>query len=190
MVILDNALPENIFKKVEDLILNQIEWFYMEGTAYAVKSEDTSILDYSFYHLVWDEFKPKSEAANLLMPVIGKLFEAVNQKVKSIIRVRIGLIPNVGKSFIHGGHVDYKTQHETALFYVNDSDGDTLFYNQKYKSGDGEPLTAFKNNEIIKRISPKANRFVCFDGFQFHSSSSPVNNSRRVVFNINYHLSK
>jgi len=187
MIILDNALPENIFEKVEDLILNQIEWFYMEGTAYAVKSENTSIFDYSFYHLVWDEFRSKSEAANLLMPVIGKLFESANQKVKSIIRVRIGLIPNVGKNFVHGGHVDYKTPHKTALFYVNDSDGDTLFYNQIYKPGDGEPSKSFKSKKVIKRVTPRANRFVCFDGFQFHSSSSPVKHSRRVVFNINYH---
>lgn len=190
MILLDDALPENIFKKVEDLILNQIEWYYMEGTAYNLKDAKVNVFDYSFYHLVWDEFRAKSEAANLLMPVIGKLFESTNQKVKSIIRVRIGLIPNVGKNFVHGGHVDYKTHHKTALFYVNNSDGDTLFYDQIYKPSDGDPVTAFKNNKIIKKVSPKANRFVCFDGFQFHSSSSPVNYSRRVVFNINYHLSK
>ena len=37
----------------------------------------------------------------------------------------------VGKEFIHDPHIDFDFPHIASIYYVNDSDGDTIFYNQK-----------------------------------------------------------
>ena len=54
---------------------------------------------------------------------------------------------------------------------MNDSDGDTYFYD--------------KENKIIDSVTPKENRAVLFDGSILHSSSKPIEFSRRIVLNIN-----
>ena len=72
----------------------------------------------------------------------------------------------------HTPHIDIDdTPHEVFLLYLNDSDGDTFF---------------FENNKISQTISPKRNRLVLFDGSILHSSSSPVKNNKRQVINIDF----
>ena len=47
---------------------------------------------------------------------------------------------------------------KVILYYVNDSDGDTLFFDNKDKLN------------IIKRVSPKKGRVVHFDNNKLHAS--------------------
>ena len=64
------------------------------------------------------------------------------------------------------------------LFYLNDSDGDTYFYDEHQQE--------FNNDrKIIDSVTPKANRAVLFDGSILHSSSKPVSFARRISLNIN-----
>ena len=67
-------------------------------------------------------------------------------------------------------HIDSLTDHDVILYYLNDSDGDTYFY---------------KNNKVIKQITPVFNKAVFFDGTTYHSSSKPVKSDRRIVLNLN-----
>ena len=53
----------------------------------------------------------------------------------------------------HTPHVDMDGEHHTAVYYVNDSDGDTIIGDEK--------------------VSPKANRVVIFDGKTLHNGHSP-----------------
>ena len=67
-------------------------------------------------------------------------------------------------------HVDMPDSHLVCLYYINNSDGDTTFFN-----GENE----------IKKISPKKGRIVLFDGSIKHSGGIPKN-SPRFVLNINF----
>ena len=68
-------------------------------------------------------------------------------------------------------HIDYKFPHDVLLYYVNDSDGETIFYDSEL-------------NEI-KKVNPKRGRIVVFDGSQYHSSTPPQKNKCRCVINMN-----
>ena len=71
-------------------------------------------------------------------------------------------------------HYDNLNEHLVIIYYVNDSDGDTfIFENDKY------PL------KIKKRVSPKAGRFVIFNGNHFHAGIHPKSNDYRIVINFN-----
>ena len=62
------------------------------------------------------------------------------------------------------------------LYYVCDSDGDTIIYNEKEKS---------ESYTIKKKITPKQGRVVLFDGRFYHTDEQP-NFSKRCI--INYDL--
>jgi hypothetical protein len=55
-----------------------------------------------------------------------------------------------------------------TVYYVNDSDGDTIFKDSKEK------------------ITPKANRLIIFDGSLLHTGSSPKNSKTRILLNSNF----
>ena len=73
-------------------------------------------------------------------------------------------------------HIDIKEDHFVMLYYVCDSDGDTIIYNEQIKSD---------NYTILKRVTPKQGRVVLFDGSYYHTAEQPLNNIRCVV---NYNL--
>ena len=62
------------------------------------------------------------------------------------------------------------------IYFVSDSDGDLIIYNEKEKS---------KSYTIKKKISPKQGRVVLFDGSLYHTAQQPNHNLRCVV---NYDL--
>ena len=73
-------------------------------------------------------------------------------------------------------HVDIFDDHFVILYYVCDSDGDTIIYNEQVKSD---------RYTVQKRITPKQGRVVLFDGSYYHTAEQPLNNIRCVV---NYDL--
>ena len=73
-------------------------------------------------------------------------------------------------------HIDTKENHFVMLYYVCDSDGDTIIYNEQKKSD---------NYTVQKRITPKQGRVVLFDGNFYHTAEQPTDNVRCVV---NYDL--
>ena len=68
----------------------------------------------------------------------------------------------------NGKHIDLDGQNTICLYYVNDSDGGTVFY---------------KGDKIVKRIEAKKGRCVIFDGNILHSGVSPTN--CKIVINMN-----
>ncbi len=68
-------------------------------------------------------------------------------------------------------HNDQTFPHFVCLYYINDTDGDTIFYNEQ--------------EEEIKRISPKKGRIIFFDGTIKHSGSYPTKNTRAII-NFNF----
>ena len=73
-------------------------------------------------------------------------------------------------------HIDLEEDHFVMLYYVCDSDGDTIIYNEQIKS---ETYT------LQRRVTPKQGRVVLFDGSYYHTAEQPLNNIRCVV---NYNL--
>ena len=67
-----------------------------------------------------------------------------------------------------------------VVYYVNNSDGETIIYNEK------EYLNNIDDYTVKERISFKKGRIVFFRGDLFHSSSIPSKKySKRIVINYN-----
>ena len=74
-------------------------------------------------------------------------------------------------------HIDKDTEDiKSLLYYVNDSDGDTLFFDNDLN--------------IIKRVSPKKNTAILFDSNILHAGSNPIKNKKRIVVNTIFKMEK
>jgi hypothetical protein len=102
-------------------------------------------------------------------------------EVKEILRIKANILNKTDKqNHIHPPHVDFPNSHMVLLYYVNDSDGDTVIFDQDHHSKKIPELT------VNRTISPKAGAAILFDGLTYHSSSSPKNAKERIVLNINF----
>jgi len=194
MIIVENSFSPSTFKYLEDKIMDRyLPWYYGK-TAYE-NGEKYDKYNYSFMHAVHDG-KPTSDLCSPLFTAILTALDAQNIEVETLIRIRLGMITSKEKYHIDTPHVDWPFPHKTGLIYVNDSDGDTLFYNEMFKDIGGDLTenqsqiyynTVLNKNVTVKEtVTPKANKMVIFDGWQYHSSTNPVDTDRRVVINFNF----
>ena len=76
-------------------------------------------------------------------------------------------------------HIDiHDRYHIVALYYVCDSDGDTIIYNEKRKTPNGVYT-------IKERVTPKQGRIGIFEGALYHTAAQPLNTTRCIV---NYNI--
>tara|TARA_Y100000592_G_scaffold74817_1_gene116751 strand:+ start:475 stop:1101 length:627 start_codon:yes stop_codon:yes gene_type:complete len=65
----------------------------------------------------------------------------------------------------------------SCIYYVNDSDGPTVLYNE-YSADNPKKLTVFK------KIPPKKGRLLAFHSNRYHTSSSPRRSEYRNILNM------
>jgi hypothetical protein len=115
--------------------------------------------------------------------IFSKFLDKHQISCSKILRAKFNLIfraRNTDSDKHHMPHIDADVSHLVFLYYVNDSDGDTVFFKQKFN---GSPV---KNLDEEFRISPKAGTAVLFDGNQYHASSSPVDSEYRCILNVDF----
>ena len=101
-------------------------------------------------------------------------------------RLKFNLLTNnylMTKDKYNTPHIDNKYVNSySMIYYVNDSDGDTIIFNETCND---ETMTRPDKLTIKQRIEPKKNRAVLFRGNYFHTSCNPMNNETRIVLNVN-----
>ena len=70
------------------------------------------------------------------------------------------------------------------MYYVCDSDGDTIIVNKKYDGLTNEKLLLEKDFEKLAKVTPKKGRAIIFDGAYYHTAEQPTKSKRRCVINI------
>jgi hypothetical protein len=166
MEIIDNFLDKKDFLIIQNAILNgPISWYFQKGKDRDYGDDDDNELDqYQFTHLFYNNFEPCSSFFKILEPLVKKL------NVSSLIRIKANLNPH--NTTLSQGifHTDYNRKNQkTAVFYINDCNGYTLF------------------KKPNKKVYSKANRVVIFDSNTLHSGTNTTDKKRRVVLNINYY---
>jgi len=202
--VIDNALPEWLFKRLEDVTKNKMN-LGVTQTAFDSKDNQFGDVHYSFSMLV-NATAAHSETFYHSFLSFSNDYCEEGSKLQ---RVRIGVIPRDIKPIINQPHVDdIRFPHKVGLLYLDDCDGDTYIYKNQYnyRFQAGDDLTGklfdyldlmgwgfeknsdgtFKDFEILERVTPKRNRLVIFDGSHFHSSSTPTTQQMRWAINYNF----
>jgi len=190
MIISQNALPPMLFEELQNEIFdNYFPWYYGKITGEYDDPKNVNI--YYFSHRIIED-------GQIISPAYGSLFKCclinildrVDLKLDRICRCRTNLEIIKPTKYEHTPHIDEERDHWSAILYMNDSDGDTIFYNQRFEREKGlewgEYMNTIDKFTIEHTVSPVANKAVLFDGMQYHSSFTPVNTHRRVIVNFNF----
>jgi len=118
---------------------------------------------------------------NLLRPMMYFIEDTLGIKcMGKIIRCKASLLfKDDGNDAFNTPHVDHvdESNYINILYYLNESDGDTVFFNEYFNGDLPERVT------IKERSSPVENGLVVFDGHQYHASSNPINFRDRITLN-------
>jgi hypothetical protein len=102
-------------------------------------------------------------------------------------RARADMTLQTGERRVFSPHVDMTNyKHNSAILYINDSDGDTILYDKECPVVESLEQPALEDLTEYKRITPKANRLLLFEGNYWHTGESPVDSARRVIINMNF----
>tara|TARA_Y100000385_G_C12774407_1_gene500698 strand:+ start:72 stop:656 length:585 start_codon:yes stop_codon:yes gene_type:complete len=99
-------------------------------------------------------------------------------------RVKVNFNPKVdiSKDKCMHPHCDIRENGFTAIYYINDSDGDTIIFNEKTV----DPFLQGKELSIKKRIKNKRGRLVMFNQDYLHAGMPPTISDYRAVINFNF----
>ena len=187
-LVIDDAIPKHSQKELEMLVSDPSfkNWAYVYTSIYDedVERYPDRITDDTIKapQMVSVLYRDKHEASPILLEFIPVL-TAIPFSIAQLIKVKINLtLPVAGATLTSYGipHCDYPKmpQFLTAVYYINDSDGDTVIFNEPYGHRGG--LT-----EKV-RITPKQGRLVVFDGKLMHAGNYPTTNNPRFILNINF----
>lgn len=189
MLIIDDFLPKADFEILSGFVLsNRFPWFYASHVSLP-PWDDHEIQDPmaketdGWYHLLYADDGYNGFYMKDFLPFFEELTQRFGYTERDLIRARLGLKqPKADHKDENYNlpHVDYQYPHDTVIYYFNDSDGDTRMFKEHAKD-DPDPKTF----TVEKRIEPKANRLVLFDGLQFHTASNPITTNRRIILNVN-----
>ena len=189
MISLENAIPKSYQDEIEYLLYSRdFPWMMVHE-----KFKDNSC-SLGFSHLALDDgpIMQKGSTASpfcgLLVPIAFKMSEMLGKNIDKILRIRVGLLtPSTSTTqcldvvnYSDAGddpHIDFMIPHYTGLYYVSNSDGDTVIYNEKVSS---------QTYTELARSTPKKGKIFLFDGEHYHSSSKPTNGYARIVITINF----
>jgi hypothetical protein len=187
----DNIVNVEIQNEIEKYVYNKnLHWnIYKNITSVGIHT------NYSFPAQVLKEVNIDENILKFIDDIIDYALNKINKKLAKKYRIKINktLPHHIDENEEYRLlHIDQAEPHITIIYYINDSDGDTLIFNDKNNQHlknikefvNNDNFLDTKNFELTKSISPKKGRVVVFDGNLWHYGKYPTKGERNVI-NIN-----
>lgn len=187
IIILDDIVDSDLQGKIENHFITNNNWISNDSTLYVnnqlVSSEhqfpitEKTLDTPQLVDMIMFNGKITSDSYDIIKPIL----ENIPIEYNKILRIKANLTNNQSNDadYYSPIHTDiaYCDNYLTGIYYISDSDGDTIIFNEK---------TGFVGNPTEKkRIKPKRGRLVLFDGNLLHTGQLPKLNNNRMVININ-----
>ena len=192
VTIIDNFINKEYQEKIKLELLGGVDsknehhfsdfpWFYIEDVTASGDNDSQHRPAMAHQYVEFDEQSPGitiSEYHDLFTPLLKKIGLTIGIRNISVLQGRSFLqFPVKEKGEPDLPHIDIMDKiHIVGLYYVVDSDGDTIIYNERKES---------ESYTIKQRVTPKQGRIVIFDGGLYHTAEQPLNNTRCIV---NYNI--
>ena len=181
----ENLISRGHHNQIQDTVMSgQFPWFFYEHSVNLSNLNKKVFGDlhtrdcHQFTHIFIREGKLNSSYNNL----IEVFLRTLDLKVEDVYRAQANMLTMDGaypKDHYQYPHVDHATEDDgttSLLYYVNDSDGDTFFFNEKVD-------TNVEVLSINRRETPKKGKSVMFKSNTLHAGSPPRFHKTRVVLN-------
>jgi len=165
--VVDNIINLNQQEEIKTLFLsNNFPWFFIPDITDTNNKQKRPGLQHFFIN----NREENSPFINLVKPIIDNSCTNINFKYNNIERVKAFLqfSLNLSDYSVDLPHIDNEEKHLVVLYYVIDSDGDTIIYDRDKK-------------KILKSITPKQGKVVIFDGTYYHTAQQPKNGNRCII---------
>jgi len=174
--VIDNFVPLNIVEDLQKTMLTgSFPWYFLEDiTGNGIQKRPAMM----HYFRTTDNYQ--SDYISILDPITNLFrFSFGNDykmaQARSFLQFPLGYKEDSPDS----PHIDFNYKHLVLLYYVKDSDGDTILY-------DNTSITENSSLTEMLRVTPSAGKAIIFDGEHYHTAMQPVNNTRCVI-NFNFY---
>ena len=191
IIVIDDFISLEYQEKIKQDLLgldNVFPWHYSEDVTAAGDFDSQHRPAMSHQYVEIDDDNDTSEIISvyhhLFTPLLSKACQYLKIPETEVIQGRSFLqwpLVNIDTSVVDLPHIDLDEgeEHIVVLYYVVDSDGDTIIYNERTES----PSYTEK-----QRVSPKQGRVVIFEGGQYHTAEQPTKGTRCIVnYNLDYY---
>lgn len=197
-IVIDNVIPKLYQDQVEQFLLEKQPWYYQSDITFSDahlreldKIGDVPKRRPGLGSMVFDPEKMLGTPNNMLTPILFSAIDKTDYDLNQILLIRGFMsmpVPESKLDKIDKPHVDRLHEHMVCVYYVNDSDGDTVIFNKTANYMFENPLMAEIDPNtvpILQTVTPKKGRCVIFDGRFFHASTQPTTGIRCII-NFNF----
>lgn len=189
MIVDDNFISREHADFIENKIFSRnFTWNYSKRTSAkgieTVFSDDKTVDCFQLVHMFYSNGEVISDFHNIAKDLFTSFINKNNIEFRAFIRGKCNLVtrpdsinvPQVKPDIYMVPHVDFKFEHNVFLYYVNNTEGDTVFFGKEGQ------------NKFIEtdRLSPQKGRAAVFDGKIFHAPGYPYTSNERCVINISF----
>lgn len=158
----------------------RVAWFHMP---YTVPEHDKfyhhkvsgvyQVRDIWFYtHSLLEGFGREQNADHKILMAIRSLQVVPEFDTHRLIRAQVNCVHRTQTAQITPPHRDFDAPGCVYIYYANDSDGDTILFDD--------------DGNIEAEVTPSAGHLVRMDSRQWHCQTTPIRTERRFVINLNF----
>lgn len=188
ILVVQDFLSEQYLKKIIEILEdNDFPWFFQPNTVTGAQYPDSNPF-YGFRHLFVVKDEMNSLFGSYLMPLAWQMSDLVKHTSVSVLNMYANMVLQKQRTisdedwYRATAHNDgslnlesAKALRYTGLLYLDDSDGDTVFFDEIND----------RKIKIAHRQTPVKNTLVLFRSSKKHSPGLPYTSFMRRVLNIN-----
>lgn len=184
IAIIDDFIPELEQDRLEAYVIDpKFPYRFHETHIFHDESHQGYSPKQLTHHLMSHGEDKTSPHFPIIKPVFSSLIDIFGDI--TLFRAKVNCTfpdPRVDPLVSQQPHVDLKyddgriVPHTVCLYYINDSDGPTFFYDDNFN--------------IIEMVNPQKGTAVIFDGSIYHSGTNPYENPYRFALNIDFRTGK
>ena len=190
--VIDDFIEKEYQEQIKNVLLGsepfdnqEFHWYFIEDVTATgdPDSQHRPAMSHQYVEYV-DDGDPTGTIASdfhdMFIPMLQRAAFKFRMRYVNALQGRSFLqFPTNKKMTVDLPHIDiYSRKHLVCLYYVCDSDGDTVIYNEREENKE-------QKYTIKQTVTPKQGRVVLFDGWLMHTAEQPINSVRCIV---NYNL--
>jgi ectoine hydroxylase-related dioxygenase (phytanoyl-CoA dioxygenase family) len=183
--VIDLDYQNQIFDKLTSI---EFPWHFLED----VTNEEAKIHSSpknsvpGFVNLIYHQDHSENPYLDFFMPLVNNTVEAAGMKLDKLMRIRAGflmntkyMLPSMPYTY-NTPHRDFDQEHYTAVYYVNNCDGDTVIFHETEENPPGKKYHRMLNS------MPEKGKVCLFNGWHYHASSCPKMFTKRLAITMNF----
>ena len=186
--IIDDFLPTPYWTRINYFLCSpEFPWYYQDNIVNTDQPSAPGCFGFNYWVFHPGETMCRHNWSHSIQEAILPFALSVQQAIgfkNQISRVRCDMTMYNPNQHMHEPHIDVNEPHVAAVYYVNDSDGNTVLYKQRSEVNDRSKFP--EQLDVLIEVEPKANRLLMFDGSLIHTGHSPSKTNSRVIINSDY----